>query len=89
MGGSAEAWLNITYNYSPHYYRLMDKEKGIRVLYGMTGAESIPLLQKTISSLKDDVSDNYWEPTEGNAKRSLCGLLAFAQMRPDGIWDGD
>ena len=24
--------------------------------------------------------------TEGNAKRALCGLLAFAQMRPDGVW---
>lgn len=89
MGGSSEAWLNVTYNYAPHYYRLMDEEKGIRVLYGMTGAESIPLLKKTISALKDDVSDNYWEPTEGNAKRALCGLLAFAQMRPDGVWDGD
>ena len=21
-----------------------------------------------------------------NAKRALCGLLAFAQMRPDGVW---
>lgn len=37
----------------------------------------------------DDVDDNYWEPTEGNAKRALAGLLAFAQMRPDGVWAGD
>lgn len=89
VGGSSKAWLNITYNYSPYYYRLMDKEKGIRVLYGMTGAESIPMLKAAIAELKDDVSADYWEATEGNAKRALCGLLAFAQLRPDGIWDGD
>jgi hypothetical protein len=89
MGGSSEAWLNVTYNYAPYYYRLMDEKKGIRVLYGMTGAESIPLLKKAIGALKDNVVDDYWEPTEGNAKQALCGLLAFAQMRPDGVWDGD
>ena len=29
------------------------------------------------------------EPTEGNAKKALAQLLAFTQMRPDGIWNGD
>jgi len=89
MGGSREAWLNITYNYGEHYYRLLNKEKGIRFIYGMSGAESIPFLKKTISLLKDDVVDDYWKPTEGNAKSALLKLLALAQMRPDGIWDGD
>lgn len=55
----------------------------------MTGAESIPVLQKAIAALSDDVNPDYWEPTEGNAKRALCGLLAFAQLRPDGVWEGD
>mgnify|MGYP001161874989 FL=1 len=89
MGGTNEAWLNITYNYGEHYYQLLDKEKGIRFIYGMTGAESIPVLKETISKLKDDVVDDYWKPTEGNAKLALLKLLALAQMRPDGIWDGD
>nr|DAE13757.1 MAG TPA: hypothetical protein [Siphoviridae sp. ctQqU1] len=45
---------------------------------------------KAISALGDDVDDSdYWRATEGNAKRALCGLLAFAKMRPDGVWDGD
>ena len=39
--------------------------------------------------LGDDVSSNYWEPTEGNAKAALLKLIALAEMRPDGIWDGD
>lgn len=88
MGGNTEAWLNITYNYGKHYYRVFG-EGGIRTIYGMTGAESIPLLKNAISQLGDDVSDDYWEGTEGNAKKSLYGLLAFAQLRPDGIFQGD
>ena len=90
VGGTTEAWLNITYNYAPIFYREdVLGEKGIRGIYGMTGAESIPVLQKAIAALSDDVNPDYWEPTEGNAKRALCGLLAFAQQRPDGVWEGD
>ena len=48
------------------------------------------MLKKAISALDDDVDDSdYWHATEGNAKRALYGLLAFAKMRPDGVWDGD
>ena len=86
--GTQEAWLNITYNYSEHYCRVFG-EKGIRTIYGMTGAESIPVIKAAMEKLGNDVSKDYWESTEGNAKKALAGLLAFAQMRPDGIWDGD
>jgi hypothetical protein len=86
--GTQEAWLNITYNYGKFYYNTIGNN-GIRTIYGMTGAESISILKDAISKLGDDVSDDYWEPTEGNAKKALFGLLAFAQLRPDGIWDGD
>lgn len=89
MGGCSEAWLNVTYNYASHFYRLIDAEKGLRGLYGMTGAESVNVLKNAIAQLGDDVDPDYWKPTEGNAKRALCGLLAFAQMRPDGVWNGD
>jgi hypothetical protein len=88
MGGTTEAWLNVTYNYGEHYYRVFG-ENGIRSIYGKTGAESIPILQDAIDKLGNDASEDYWEPTEGNAKKALCNLLAFAQMRPDGIWEGD
>ena len=88
IGGTDECWLNVTYNYSKHYKRVFG-EKGIRTIYGMTGAESIPVLKAAIERLGDDVSPNYWEPTEGNAKIALLQLLALAQLRPDGVWDGD
>jgi len=55
----------------------------------MSGAESIPVLKSAAEKLGDDVSDNYWEPTEGNAKTALLQLIALAQLRPDGIWAGD
>ena len=86
-GGTNAAWLNVTYNYSRHFERV--GRKGIRSIYGKTGAESIPLLKKAAASLGDDIDENYWEPTEGNAKRALLGLLDFARMRPDGVWSGD
>lgn len=34
-------------------------------------------------------NEDYWEPTAGNAIKPLYSLIAFAQMRPDGVWDGD
>lgn len=76
----------------------------IRSIYGMTGAESIPVLKGAIHTLEDSTDDisaeertfyeeqgatGYWMPTKENAVRPLYGLLAFAQMRPDGVWDGD
>lgn len=79
IGGTKELWLNITYNYGKHFRR-----------DDVFGSKGIPMLEKAISALGDDVDDSdYWHATEGNAKRALYGLLAFARMRPDGVWDGD
>ena len=88
VGGTRELWLNVTYNYARHFRRVLG-EKGIRSIYGMTGAESIPVLEDAASRLADDASDDYWDATEGNAKRALLQLAAMARLRPDGIWDGD
>lgn len=90
IGGTTELWLNVTYNYGKIFRRPeVLGEEGIRSIYGMTGAESIPVLQNAIANLGDDTNPDYWKATDGNAKRPLCQLLAMAQMRPDGIWDGD
>lgn len=88
MGGTTEMWLNVTYNYGKHFYNVMG-EKGIRTIYGMSGADSIPVLEKAIAALGDETDPDYWKATEGNAKQALHGLLAIAKMRPDGVWDGD
>lgn len=88
IGGTTEATLNITYNYSEIFCKVFG-EDGIRCLYGKSACGTIPALQKAIDSLGNDVSDNYWEATEGNAKRVLIQLLTLAKLRPDGIWQGD
>jgi hypothetical protein len=110
MSGTTEAWLNITYNYADWYYRpgvfsrTKKGSKGIRTIYGMTGAQSIPILQRAIAKLESLTTDisvkerrkceeqgatGYWMPTRENAIRPLHQLLALARMRPDGIWEGD
>lgn len=110
LGGTTEAWLNITYNYADWYYKpgvfgpTEEKSKGIRAIYGLSGAESIPVLQKAIAALQamtEDISDEnrhqcekhgatgYWMPTRENAIKPLYQLLAMAKLRPDGAWDGD
>lgn len=87
LDGTTELSFHITYNYNKFLYEVLDG--GIRSLYGKSGAESIPLLKTAISKLGNDVDDNYWAATEGNTKQALHGVLALAQMRPDGVWQGD
>ena len=51
VGGTTDMWLNVTYNYAKFYYRDdVLGEDGIRTIYGMTGAESIPVLEKAIAA---------------------------------------
>lgn len=81
-----------------------DGRGGIRSIYGLTGIQSIPILKNAIAVLeamtedisREDLEDckmqgvtGYWLPTRANAIKPLYSLLAFAQARPDGVWDGD
>ena len=110
LGGTTEAWLNITYNYAKWYYKdgvfpdNGEDASGIRSIYGLSGADSIPVLQHAISTLEsmdEDLSEEeikkheahgasgYWLPTRQNAIKPLYQLLAMAKMRADGVWEGD
>lgn len=84
IGGTHKLWLNITFNYGPLFRKAVSE--GIYAIDGMSAVESIAVLDKMIAVLGDDVDDDYWKPTEGNAKRALLQLKAMAQMRPDGEW---
>jgi hypothetical protein len=46
-----ECEMNITYNYSPFYYKHIDSELGLRWLYGKTGSEVKERLEKAIFQL--------------------------------------
>lgn len=57
VGSTNRAWLNVTYNYSRWYYEKGvfpendGENNGIRSIYGLTGLESIPVLENAIKSL--------------------------------------
>lgn len=94
LGGSTDADINITYNYSFFFYNFLDKRKGIRWLYGKTAQETTPRLEKAIKKLTWGMASgvyekDYWAPTFGNARRALEVLLGWAKQHPDGIWGGD
>ncbi len=110
IGGTAEAWLNITWNYARWYRKdgvfpnNGEDRSGIRSIYDMTGADSIPVLQHAISELEGTTEnlsqkeieshkahgvEGYWLPTRENAIKPLYQILAMAKMRPDGVWEGD
>jgi len=89
MGGTDECALNVTYNYSSYYYKYIDEEKGIRWIYGRTGKECLPVLEKVITQLNDDINSDYWKATEGNAKKPLIRLTKWCKEFPEGIFNGD
>ena len=85
MRGTTDPTLNVRYNYSNHYCLAMG-EKGIRTIHGMTGWESIPLLETSITKLGTDVLNHYLASTDGNVKRVLIQLLTLAKMHPYWLW---
>lgn len=94
LGGTNEADLNVTWNYSFFFYNFLDKGKGIRWLYGKSGAETIPRLEKAIKGLTGGFGggvykEDYWAPTYGNARHALEILLDWAKQHPDAVWYGD
>lgn len=80
---------NLTYNYSTILYKLFGDEYGIRILYGKTGGESISILNEAIEKLKDDITNDRYQPTDGNVKECLKTMKKMAEELPTGIWDGD
>lgn len=87
IGGTSDASINITYNYTKTLNRAIDGS--IRSLYGKTGKDSIPILENAISQLGDEMADSYWTECDGNVKRALKKMVAFAKICPDGVWRGD
>jgi len=71
IGGSSEADLNVTYNYSGHFHQVLGLRDGLRSFDGMKVEDALPILKRAIPQLDTDVSNDYWEPTEGNARKVL------------------
>ncbi len=89
VGGSARARMDITYNYGPHFYAEIDKELGLRWLYGQKAGNTIPRLAAAVKKLGTERDDDYWAATPGNAGHALNILLNWAAQHPSARWDGD
>jgi hypothetical protein len=87
LGGSEEAKVAITFNYSEFFYEHIDKEKGLEWLNGKTGLEVAPKLATAICKLGQTADDNYWKSTPGNAGKSLNVLLKWVFLHPEAIFE--
>ena len=83
IGGTASAWLYVTYNYAPIFFRVIG-EGGIRSLHGMEIRKSTPILNRAIAALGDAEPDaDYWKATDGNARKALVGLRRLSGLALD------
>ena len=87
LGGSTDANLNITYNYSAFYHEHLDQEHGLKWLDGKRAAETIERLEQAVAALGTTPDSDYWAATPGNAGRALAMLLSWARQYPDAVWD--
>lgn len=89
LGGTDKTTLNVTYNYSMHFYSHLDHVKGIRWLYGKQAKDTIKQLEQAVKELGMEQNSDYWLATEGNAGYALSILLKWAKQHPEAIWEGD
>src|SRR5260370_33942502 len=100
VGGTTEAWLNITYNYVNVFRELFGKD-GIRALYSFPSTEVAIRLTNALASLNTltienrpctchDTLDCYWAVTKDNVRACLENLLQLSRaVPPEAILEGD
>ena len=95
LGGTTEAWLNVTYNYSGISRRLLGDE-GIRVIYGMNIKDARPVLANAAVRLGTaEPDEDYWKACDGNARKAILNLLELTDLalsdypNDEMFWDGD
>ena len=86
VGGTDEATLNITWNYSKYYYALIDKEQGLRWLAGKRAKHVISRLEFAVDILGTVQDRDYWAVTPGNAGFALSILLSWARQHPRAVF---
>lgn len=87
VGGSTDADLNITYNYSWFYYDCFDKNAGLRWLNGKVAKDTIGRLERTVQELGTKQYTDYWAATPGNAGYALNILLNWAKEHPEATFE--
>ena len=80
IGGTTEARLSVTYNYVDIFRRVFG-ERGIYILHGMAVREAQSVLDRAIAALGEaQPDDDYWKPTDGNAREALVGLHRLSEL---------
>jgi len=98
LGGSTDASLNVTYNYSAMTYALRIPNPNITddngcewwsfwSLNGMSAADTIATLEQIVEWCGVKQWNDYWAPTPGNVGYAASILLAWAKQYPDYVWD--
>ena len=87
IGGTDELWLSVTFNYAQAFSKAFENDRGIKLLHGMPCLQSIPIILAAMTRLGDDVTDRYWDATEGNAKKALWDCIQLAALGCDGFWE--
>ena len=87
VGGTDKLWLSITFNYSPMFEKAFQDNRGIKILQGKSCLMSIGIIRDAMKRLGDDVTDRYWDATEGNAKKALWNCIQLAALGCDGYWE--
>lgn len=100
LGGTDQAQLNVTYNYSARYAEVLVplpagegqplalQPFSVHAPQGQRAEDTIPWLEAVVAQLgtEQDRGD-YWAATPGNAGYAASILLAWARLHPDGIWE--
>lgn len=87
VAGVTQAELNVTYNYSDHFYDTLDEDDGLRWLDGKTAKDVEDDLRAAVDELGTDQDEDYWNDTAGNAGHALSILLDWAQQHPDATFE--
>jgi len=87
IGGTTDAWLNVTYNYSPYYYKYLDNDKSLNWLNGRKASDCIEQLQAAVMNLGTVRDPDYWKATPGNGGHALGILLRWARQHPDATFE--
>ena len=78
VGGTTEASLNITYNYSKYYAEFF--EDSLWDLQGKDVKATVPTLERIVAALGTETTDDYWQGTAGNAGRAVEQLLHLCRL---------
>lgn len=87
LGGTTDAELNVTYNYSGHFFRELHNGLGLRWLDKKKAVDCVERLSKAIAALGVERDSDYWADTPGNAGFALSILLQWAQLHPDAVFE--